>query len=372
MGVVIFRENKTDSNPHVFISYSSKDNKIARELYKELENLGLDPWLSEIDTAAGANFAEVIPEMIENSLAVVILITKDSVKSDQVIREVNLSVSNKKHLIPVNMTGRPDILKSERAWEYYLGIVQMFEHEDTKSTALKIFQNIEFTTGKRFNVGISRQTTEVIKEEKPEPVTAPLMLVQDLPLSTENYQGSETKVVLQLDTENETKNVLPIELRIKQYLKQMKGIHLIALTVLLCLLGGLWMILVYEKSTVQMSLVQRTLNTSDLWVDKTYLETGYGNSFKIENRDSGVSGEYFGSFSSHGKKKDSTLAYISITVGKNGKFKGILTNEVPLNGYITLNSPNYNGKATITFENCLASLTSVEKEEFCTFYETGS
>lgn len=355
----IFREKNLDTNSHVFISYSSKDSKIARQIYGELEGLGLDPWLSEIDTAPGANYAEVIPRIIEDSVAVVVLITKDSVKSDQVLRELNLSVG-KKHLIPVNMSGRSDILKSERAWEYFLGIVQMFEHTDVKSTAEKILENIEYTTGKKFRVTANLHAVEPIQEESAE-LQPKDEIIEAEPLSTEleiKQEGSVEDIKSEEISEVQSKSILGAN----------KKLVYASMTGLLLIIALIFSINSSEKSIVKAELINQTLSAGGVWVDNAYLESGKGNYFRIENSDLAVSGEYVGSFVTKGKKRDITREYISISVNSKGQFQGLLNDDSSLNGFVTFNSSANSDQFSITFESCTAKFDWVKSEEFCTFY----
>lgn len=358
----IFREKKLGSDSHVFISYSSKDSKVARQIYRELEDLGLNPWLSEIDTAPGANYAQVIPQVIEDSLAVVVLVTKDSVKSEQVLRELNLSVG-KKHLIPVNMSGRPDILKSEHAWEYYLGIVQMFEHEDNKSTAEKILENIEYTTGKKFRVDLDTPALDVSEQVMVESEALAPEVLSELPGSASDRNEAEVNV--DLEPQQNTSSV------IRAFTTDKKKIAIVISSLVTTLILGL-VISFNNGPFVEEVPVYKSLKLDGIWADRNYLETGRGSFFMIENRDSGVSGEFYGSFTSKGKKNNEIKrAFISITVQKNGQFEGVLDDGSRLNGLVALESAENDGRAAISFEGCTQKLDWVKSDDLCEFIQVG-
>jgi len=355
----IFREKKVGANSHVFISYSSKDSKVARQIYKELEALGLNPWLSEIDTAPGANYAAVIPKVIEDSLAVVVLITKDSVKSDQVLRELHLSVG-KKHLIPVNMSGRPDILKSESSWEYFLGIVQMFEHTDTKSTAEKIMQNIEETTGIKFRVEPEAPSVEVVEEQE--------IAIPELPAVSEQIPLDSIQVEVLQEPEAITNELSPLKKFFESRQKLVfAGIGVFVLVMAASLAIGTSQVAFTPGQTAR--VVENTLTSEGRWINQTLLDTGQGHFFKFESGSTAASGEYYGFFDAEGNKYPDRPVYISITVERNGRFTGILTDDnLELNGFITFDYFPKKSITAITFDNCTEKLPWIKKVESCTFY----
>lgn len=362
----IFREKKLDSNSRVFISYSSKDSKIARQIHTELQELGLKPWLSEIDTAPGANYAQVIPKVIEESVAVVVLVTKDSVKSEQVMRELNLSVG-KKHLIPVNMSGRPDILKTAGSWEYFLGIIQMFEHIDVKSTAEKIVESIEHTTGKKFRVELDTHKSAIVEQAQEElvdsPVNAPEEVIEAPSIASEAKED-ETQV----DLEKEKDELSPAT-GTKRDWKKLAFAGIATFSLLIALAFSLNS---EEGPIVDEEPIQQSLKSEGIWVDQDYLDTGRGNYFTVENRETSVSGEFYGLFISKGKRGETKRVYISITLNDQGEFEGVLDDNSPLNGSLLSSSPVNNGRAVITFEGCEQKFTWVKKQELCSFFLLGT
>jgi hypothetical protein len=94
----------------VFISYSHTNEILARKVTKALEQAGLDVWDDEREILPGDNWAEKIAEGLEESDAMVVLLTPDALHSKVVRREIDYALGNRsfnKRLIPV-LVGSPD------------------------------------------------------------------------------------------------------------------------------------------------------------------------------------------------------------------------------------------------------------------------
>lgn len=368
----IFREKKAEANSHVFISYSSQDKKIARQIHGELIELGLNPWISELNTAPGTNYAQVIQEVIENSLAVVLLITNDSLKSDQVQREVNLSVSNKKHLIPVNMSGRTDILKSAPSgWEYWLGIVQMFEHRDSKSTAEKILHNIEYATGFTFKSVFEQPVNSEMPNEEVSSTPIEVTDKDAVPPSTNKFLEPVSQNIAETELQQEAEPRFRITDLVKAIFKDRRKLALAGLASLVLTVGTALAFKSSEEASMNEELVRTSLTTDGRWVDQTFLETGKGHYFKIENADLAATGGFVGYFDFVGKKFQMKRLYVSLEVTNKGRITGKLSNDMELTGSISYNSPDNYGQAILTFKDCQGQFPWVDKEEGCTFYQYG-
>lgn len=75
----------------VFISYSSKDEKTADAMVRVLESLKLRCWIAHRDIPFGANWATEIDRAIHNSTVLVLLMSKESLASEQVEKEIGLA-----------------------------------------------------------------------------------------------------------------------------------------------------------------------------------------------------------------------------------------------------------------------------------------
>ena len=74
-----------------FISYSAEDTTTAMSLLERLERNGLRCWIAPRNIDAGANYADAIVKGIRTSASLIVLISKDSLTSHNVLREVNLA-----------------------------------------------------------------------------------------------------------------------------------------------------------------------------------------------------------------------------------------------------------------------------------------
>ena len=74
------------SDKNVFVSYSSKDRERIRPLVAALENEGIEVWWDR-EIPIGKTFDEVIEEELENSEAVVVVWSNNSIRSNWVLAE---------------------------------------------------------------------------------------------------------------------------------------------------------------------------------------------------------------------------------------------------------------------------------------------
>jgi TIR domain-containing protein len=78
----------------VFITHSHGNRPLVRQVVKTLKQAGLDVWDDECDTDPGDNWAKVTGEALEQSDAMVVLITPDALDSTIVHRDVAFALTN--------------------------------------------------------------------------------------------------------------------------------------------------------------------------------------------------------------------------------------------------------------------------------------
>ncbi len=83
----------------VFISYSSQNLQFAHAICNYLEHVGIRCWYAPRNITPGRPWAGEIFRGITASKVFVLVLTPESNKSDQVLREVDLAVNNKLHII---------------------------------------------------------------------------------------------------------------------------------------------------------------------------------------------------------------------------------------------------------------------------------
>lgn len=86
-------------NHDVFISYSSKDQKVVEALSHYLEERGIRCFVAYRDIPKGKVWATVIAEAIENCQMMVVVFSKDFNISEQVDREIELCADEKKPIL---------------------------------------------------------------------------------------------------------------------------------------------------------------------------------------------------------------------------------------------------------------------------------
>ncbi|HEX8503364.1 MAG TPA: toll/interleukin-1 receptor domain-containing protein [Pyrinomonadaceae bacterium] len=95
----------------VFISYPRTNIALAQKIVSELDRAGIDVWFDEREILPGDNWARKIAEALEESDAMVVLLTPDAVgRSGHVRSEINFALGNKSfrgRLIPV-LVGSPE------------------------------------------------------------------------------------------------------------------------------------------------------------------------------------------------------------------------------------------------------------------------
>jgi TIR domain len=80
----------------VFVSYASQDAAVANDVVGALERAGIICWIAPRDVIPGTFYADAIVHAIDASKAIVLLLSKHSVVSAHVLREVERG-SSKRH-----------------------------------------------------------------------------------------------------------------------------------------------------------------------------------------------------------------------------------------------------------------------------------
>ncbi|MEN3334435.1 MAG: hypothetical protein V7641_3800 [Blastocatellia bacterium] len=94
----------------VFITYSSEDELVAKKVADTLKAAGLDAWYDKYEIMPGENWAEKIAQGLKESTAMVVLLTPNALKSDQVGWSIDYALGDHAYnwrLIPV-LLGSPE------------------------------------------------------------------------------------------------------------------------------------------------------------------------------------------------------------------------------------------------------------------------
>ena len=90
----------------VFLSHASKDREIARQIASDLQSMGVTVWFDAAEIKVGDTLLEKINEGISNSDFIILLLSKESMKSAWVQNEYRAALVNdpkniQNRLVPV-------------------------------------------------------------------------------------------------------------------------------------------------------------------------------------------------------------------------------------------------------------------------------
>ncbi len=124
----------------VFISYSSKNKKVAYALCTYLEQAGIACMIAPRDIPTASSYAGEITRAIKSAGAVLLVYSKDSCNSVHVKNEINLAINNAKSILPYCIDNSP----YDDDLEYYLSTRQkIVSNGDQKKDFALIRQALE-------------------------------------------------------------------------------------------------------------------------------------------------------------------------------------------------------------------------------------
>ena len=88
---------------HVFISYSSDDRQAAFDICLFLETRGIECWIAPRDVMPGADYAEETVRAIEETEAIVLVLSSGANRSPHVRNEIDRAVNKCKAIFPVRI-----------------------------------------------------------------------------------------------------------------------------------------------------------------------------------------------------------------------------------------------------------------------------
>ena len=94
----------------VYLSYSSKDKDLASDIASRLSEEGYDVWNWQEELFPGDNWAKNLGEALEQSDAMIVLISKDSMDSWVVRKEISYAIGSQRYegrLIPIQIGSLP-------------------------------------------------------------------------------------------------------------------------------------------------------------------------------------------------------------------------------------------------------------------------
>lgn len=103
----------------VFLSHAYKDSSLAREIASALKIKGFDVWNAQTEVLPGDNFAEKISDALEESDAMVVLLSPASLESQNVLWEIDYALGNKSYnrrVIPVLIGSEENMSAESIPW----------------------------------------------------------------------------------------------------------------------------------------------------------------------------------------------------------------------------------------------------------------
>jgi hypothetical protein len=128
-----------------FISHSSKDKPTAESVCRFLESKGISCWIAPRDVTPGKNYGVAIVDGIDECGVFVLILSAESNKSGQVVREVERAASGNAVIIPV----RVEPVQPSRELEFYVSSSHWLDatqrpfekHLDSLVDAIRNWQN---------------------------------------------------------------------------------------------------------------------------------------------------------------------------------------------------------------------------------------
>ncbi len=128
----------------VFISYARQDNELAKRVRDELVGAGFRVWNDDEVIYPGDNWALKIGQALENSDAMVVLVTPNALASDSLRYDVQFALTSKNYgnrVIPV-FAGLPKVLKAGEDVPWILLRLNPVDLESSNADLSEVVQRV--------------------------------------------------------------------------------------------------------------------------------------------------------------------------------------------------------------------------------------
>jgi excinuclease UvrABC ATPase subunit len=134
------------SQKQIFIGYVAEDEKMVEQLAVEIEKVGFKTWYYNRDSIAGSSYMQTDAKAIENSQAVIVVVSPNSIKSAQVTKEVHYAHELGKTFFPIlyGITYE-DLKEKQKEWRISFGSATSIEihgHDVTEAIP-KLIQGLD-------------------------------------------------------------------------------------------------------------------------------------------------------------------------------------------------------------------------------------
>jgi hypothetical protein len=128
----------------VFISHAHTDEPLVKKVAAALEDAGLEVWDDTRETMPGDNWANKVAQALQESEAMVVLLTPDALRSNWVRRDIEYALGEpgyRKRLIPVFVGDPEEIPNEDVPWIlWHLRIIKLAEHAKEEEGIRQIAQ----------------------------------------------------------------------------------------------------------------------------------------------------------------------------------------------------------------------------------------
>lgn len=169
----------------VFISYGSKNRKVAEGLCAHLESHGIPCWMAPRDISSGV-YAGEITRAIKAADVFIVICSKETRESDHVKNEVNLAVNNTGLILPYCLDDTP----FDDDLEYYLSSKQRII---SGGVLEKDYQRIESIIREYRGEDAAAAATPASQQRRNRPLLLPLLCVVVLIVATGVFFGMQGK-----------------------------------------------------------------------------------------------------------------------------------------------------------------------------------
>jgi hypothetical protein len=128
----------------VFISHAHTDEPLVKKVAAVLEDIGLEVWDDTREIMPGDNWADKVAQALQESEAMVVLLTPDALRSSWVRRDIEYALGEqgyRKRVIPVLVGDPKDFPQEEVPWILrHLPMIKLAEHAQEEEGMRQIAQ----------------------------------------------------------------------------------------------------------------------------------------------------------------------------------------------------------------------------------------
>lgn len=131
---------------YIFISHVHEDSAIAVAIASGIEAAGYAAWYYERDTDAGLTYLDQILDAIGDSTAVIVLISRDALGSQQVDREIVQAYESGKPLLPLLLDMPYEVFRNRRRdWAMMIGaaVALPIDRQDVSAALPRIVRGLK-------------------------------------------------------------------------------------------------------------------------------------------------------------------------------------------------------------------------------------